>query len=87
MFGSVDLTGSVMYAGFVTAGFTNVVGTSASLLSFGSNWSFDSSLKIYICSTVTNTNSGTCLVNNLDIWHTFINSGNKNQYWWGVTRK
>jgi len=84
VFGSADLAGTSVWGGFVTAGYTNVVGFSAAPLTFGSGWTFDSSLKIYICSTVTGANAGTCIVNNLDIWHTFINSGTKNLFWWGL---
>jgi len=85
-FGTVDLRGTVANVGIVTPGFTNVYGISASGLSFGSTWTFDTSTRIYICSSITGTNSASCYVKSIDFWYTYIGGLIKNAYMWGVQR-
>jgi len=83
----VDLRGTAAYAGIVIPGLTNVYGISATGLSFGSTWTFDTSTRIYICSSITGTNAASCYVKAIDFYYTYIGGLIKNAYMWGVQRK
>lgn len=76
-----------MTAGFVIPGYSHTQGNEKTDLSYGTDWTFDSTLKIYVCSSVTNTNSASCTLKNLNFWYTYPSNMVKTTYFWGISRK
>ena len=54
-------------------------------LSYGSAWNFDSTTKLYVCSSTTGTNSASCFIKNLKLWYDYLGDVPKAAYLWGLS--
>jgi len=84
--GTVDLRGNTAYSGIIVPGFTNYNGVYVNGLTFGNTWTFDSTTRIYLCSSPTGTNAASCYLKSLDFWYTYLGSSLKSAFLWGVQR-
>ncbi len=85
--GTVDLRGTTAYSAIAVPGLTNWNGVYVNNLVFGNTWTFDSTTKIYICSSTTGTNAASCTVQSLDFWYDYLGTTLKTSVLWGVQRK
>jgi len=84
-YGTVNLGSNLANAGMVIPGYTSYNGDSLTGLSYGNTWNFDSTTKIYVCSSTTGTNSASCSIKNLKIWFDYLGNVPKGPYLWGLS--
>lgn len=70
----------------IIPGYTSDTGDTLTGLSYGSSWTFDSTTKIFVCSSASGTNSASCLIKNLKLWYSYLGDVPKAPYLWGLSR-
>jgi len=83
-YASVHLGTGMISTGNVLPGFTNIYGNTKTV-PYGSDWAFDDTFRIYICSSTTGITYAGCTVKTLTFWYTYAASTFRTPYIWGIT--
>jgi len=83
-YASINLGTGMISTGNVLPGFTNIYGNTKTV-PYGSDWVFDDTFRIYICSSTAGVAFAACTVKTLTFWYTYAASTFRTPYIWGIT--